>query len=605
MNSNVQKSIRWIIIILAIITFSAGMARLIETDFGKVDVSDVHISDSTGEILAAKLYRPVTASAENKLPGVINIHGYQNDKLVDDSFSIELSRRGFVVISPDAIGHGDSSGGLSVSGVLGDPNYTGSTQDIYLYLKNLPYVDSSNIGSMGHSMGAIFTERLGGLNPQIKALNIQCGFPGNPKLKNVLLTQSRYDEFSFFREGLFTVDTLPTNKNRMDSFGVKNPVEWDTTYGNFSDGTARRAALINMEHHLLPLMNKSVAEGVNWMELALKGKAGPLDPTSQVFMWKEIFGLITLLSALFLLLPLTNLFLATPFFASVSQPLPGRYSANKSSFWRFATINTIIAGVTYPLLTQFGALSDKVQGVLPWFKLQVGNGVFLWLVANIIICAILFTIWYRGVREKEKITMYDMGVSFDKEKTVLNWKILGKTLLLGAILFTIVYLLEGFFQWALGQEFRFVWPYMRQFASPERFGLFILYFIPAFIFFLVNGGLFLFGQIRQKELSTPNKTQWMWWLKILFAFLAGLFVVWMFQYLPWYVANAGPGFELIGLPQFSAMWPLMLQVYIPEFAVLLFLHVWFYRRTGRIYLGALMIAGLMMWFLAAGSIIGL
>lgn len=605
MNTKIRKSVNWIIICLVIITLAAGMARLIETDFGKVKVSTIYISDPDGVIISAKLYRPVSASAENLLPAVVNIHGYQNDKLTDDSYSIELSRRGFVVVAPDVIGHGDSGGGLNTGAMLGDPTYTGGIESVYLYVKSLPYVDAKNVGIMGHSMGAIITQTLGTLNPEINALNMQCGMPGTPAERNVLLTQSRYDEFSIFREGQFTVDNLPSNANRMSAFSMTTPVQWDTTYGNFADGTARRAELIQMEHHLQPLQNKAVAAGVSWMNQALQKGAPILDPTQQVFMWKEFFGLITLLTALFMLLPLTNLFLALPFFASVSQPLPNRYSAKKGNWWLFATINTVIAGVTYPIFTQFGALSDKVEAVLPWFKLQVGNGVFLWLVVNIVICAVLFFFWYRGAHKKQNVTMYDMGVSFDKEKTVFDWKILGKTLLLGAILFAILYALEGVFQWALGQEFRFVWPYMRQFSDPQRVGLFFLYLIPAFIFFLVNGGLFLFGQIRQKELATANKTQWMWWLKVLFAFLAGLFVVWAIQYIPWYVFNAGPGFELMGLPQFSAMWPLMLQVYIPEFIILLFLLVWFYRRTGKIYLGALMVSSLMIWFLAAGSIVAL
>ena len=51
--------------------------------------------------------------------------------------------------------------------------------------------------------------------------------------------------------------------------------------------------------------------------------------------------------------------------------------------------------------------------------------------------------------------MCDMGVSFDKKTTRIDWGIIGKTVLLGAILFLWIYLLEGFFQWALGQEFRF------------------------------------------------------------------------------------------------------------------------------------------------------
>ena len=439
----------------------------------------------------------------------------------------------------------------------------------------------------------------------MKSLNMQCGFAGTPALRNVLLSQARYDEFAFFREGQFISDNLLSSKARMDAFGVSVPMQWDTTYGNFADGSARRTAWIQMEHHFLPLNQKAVAEGVSWMNQTLNGGKTIIEPTKQVFMWKELCGLVTLLTALLLLLPLTNILLSTSYFAPVAQKLPTRYAASKGKWWVFATVNTLIAGITYPILTQFGALGDKLQPILPWFKLQVGNGVILWMVVNSIIGAFSFFLWYRGAHKKHNVTMYDMGVSFDTEKTVFDWKILGKTVLLGAILISALYLLEGIFQWALGQEFRFVWPYMRQFPNLERFGLFILYMIPALIFFLINGGLFLFGQIRQKELSSPAKTQLVWWLKTLFAFLVGLALVWMVQYIPWYLFNAGPGFELLGLPQFSAMWPLMLQVYIPEFAILLFLHVWFYRRTGRVYLGAIMFSALMMWFLAAGSVVGL
>jgi hypothetical protein len=337
----------------------------------------------------------------------------------------------------------------------------------------------------------------------------------------------------------------------------------------------------------------------------LKGGVGNLDANKQVFWWKEIFGLITLLAALFLLIPLTNVLLATKFFAPVAQPMPTRYVASKGNWWLFATINFLIGGISYPIFTQWSALSDKYEAIFPWLKLQVGNGVFVWLLFNAVICAILFAIWYRGAKKKQNVTLYDMGATFDEQKSILDWKIIGKTALMGGVLFLALYLLEGFFQVMLGQEFRFVWPYMRQFANAERVGLFFLYMIPALLFWLINGGLFLFGQIHQKEAATPAKTQWLWWIKACFAFLTGLLLIWLIQYIPWYLFNAGPGFELMGMPQFSALWPLMLQVYIPEFMILIWLLVWFYRRTGKIYLGALVVASMMIWFLAAGSIVSI
>lgn len=605
MDPKVKKSFNWLIICIVIITLAAGMARLIETDFGKVDVSNIHITDENGDVVVARLYRPKTASAASPLPAVINIHGYQNDKLTNDSMAIELSRRGFVVISPDMIGHGDSDPTFNIGAIFTGQS-TAGMQSIYQYVKTLPYVDATNIGVMGHSLGAIMTQTLGLINPDIKSLNPQCGYAGTPDLKNLLLTQARYDEFSVFREGLLTVDSLPTNEARIAAFGLTaGPVEWDTMYGSFEDGSARKAALVQMEHHFLPLTHKAVAEAVSWMEQSLKGGVGALDANNQVFWWKEIFGLITLLTAILMLLPLTNLLLATKFFAPVAQPMPNRYVAKKSNWWLYATINMLIGGITYPIFTQWSALSDKYEAIFPWLKLQVGNGVFAWLLVNAVICLILFALWYRGAHKKQNITMYDMGVSFDEKKTVVDWTIIGKTVLLGFILFMALYLLEGFFQVVFGQEFRFVWPYMRQFANAERVGLFFLYMIPALAFFLINGGVFLFGQIHQKEASSPAKTQWLWWIKVCFAFLTGLLIVWLIQYMPWYLSNAGPGFELLGLPQFSALWPLMLQVYIPEFMILLWLHVWFYRRTGKIYLGALVVASLMIWFLAAGSVVAI
>ncbi len=147
---------------------------------------------------------------------------------------------------------------------------------------------------------------------------------------------------------------------------------------------------------------------------------------------------------------------------------------------------------------------------------------------------------------------------------------------------------------------------MRQFSSPQRVGLFLVYLIPALVFFLINGGVFLFGQARQPESSTSGKSLWIWWLKNLYAGLMGLFLVWALQYIPWMVAGTGPFWPLtgtVGAP--FAIWVLMLWVYIPEFVVLLFMLTWFFRRTGRIYLGALIVSMLAIWFLSAGSVIGI
>jgi pimeloyl-ACP methyl ester carboxylesterase len=604
--SHVRRQVYGLITCVAVIAIAAVMADMIEHNFGKVDIQTVAIKDPSGAILAGKIYRPEEASATNKMPAVLNLHGYQNDKDVNAPFSIELARRGFVVLALDAIGHGDSGGSVDTSLIFADPSYTVGTNTGYVYLKTLSYVDATRIGVMGHSMGAINAMFIALANPDHRALDFVAGTAGMPNLHNLLLTQARYDEFTAFRENLPRTEDLTSNPARIQAFGLTEPYQWDTTYGSFADGTARRAAYVNMEHHLLPMTNKAVAEAVDWMRLALKdGQTDKywIEPTNQVFMWKEVFGLVTLVVTMVSLIPLTNLLLATTYFAPVAQPMPKRYVPSTRTWWIFATVNALIGGLLYPWLTSMAGLDDKVQALIPWARMPMGNGLFLWYLVNAIVCGVLFFVWYRTSARKAGVTMHDMGVSFDENKTRLDWGILGKTLLLGVVLFAWMYVLEAIFQWTLGQEFRFTWPFMRQFSSLGRVGYFVWYLLPALAFFLINGGVFLFGQARQPEQSTAARTQWLWWLKNVYAGLFGLALVWAFQYVPWFFFGSGPGFEAVGLPQFSQMWPLMLFVYIPLFAVLLFFLTWFYRRTGRIYLGALMISSLAIWFLTAGTLI--
>ncbi len=610
MKIDVRKNLIFLIVMVVVISLSAVMADQIESSFGKVDVSIVEIEDPDGNIIVAKLFRPKEATAENPLPAVLNMHGYQNDKDVQGPFSIELARRGFVVLAPDALGHGDSLGGLNLGGWFADPTYVMGNETALAWLIEQPFVDAEHIGVTGHSMGGMNAVKLPALFPEnVKAVVQQASSPGSPELPNLLMLQARYDEFVGFRENQFRTEELTSSETRLAALGLEGPVEWDTTYGSFEDGTARRMAYINMDHHLLPLMNKSVAEAADWFRLALKGGEGGsmwIDPTKQVFMLKELFGFITLLGTLVTLVPATNLLLSTNFFAPVVQPIPNRYTAGKKDWWKLATINMLIGGILYPLTTQYGGIATKIETWFPWAKMEMANGVAAFFLANAVVALVLFIFWFRD-KKKEGVTLYDMGVTYGEEENKMNWGILGKTILLAVILFLWMYLFSGLFQITIGQEFRFAWPYMRLFSSGQRIGFFFIYLIPALLFFLINGGLFLFGQARMKEYETPAKTQWMWWLKVVYAMVTGLFLVWCFQYLPWFLGGAGPGFETItffqmDLSQFTSMWPLMLFVYVPEFIILFWFHTWFFRKTGKIYLGALVIASIATWFMTAGSI---
>lgn len=381
MKTSVRKHVYWLIACVVIIAFSAIMSSAVKHDFGKVDIQSVRIVDESGEVVAGNLFRPKMATPQNKMPAVLSMSGYQNDKDATNSFSIELARRGFVVLAVDFLGHGDSGGNVQlIRFMFGKPEdtYSIGMNTAYQYLKSLSFVDASNVGLMGHSMGGVAAQKVAAMNPDHRAIDpyatLLIGIPG---LKNYLHTMARFDEFDLFREMKLRTEGLVNDPKFVGRFGLTAPIKWDTTYGDFSQGTARRMALINMDHHFTPMTNKAVAEAVDWMRLALKGgkkDASWIEPTSQIFKWKEFFGFITLILTMLSLIPLTNILLATNFFGPVAQPVPNRYVPGKGTWWAFATINALIGAILYPPLTALVFPVDKVLAILPFMKLQMGMG---------------------------------------------------------------------------------------------------------------------------------------------------------------------------------------------------------------------------------------
>jgi pimeloyl-ACP methyl ester carboxylesterase len=591
MKTEMKKQVRVLAGIVALICIFAILAFALERDFGRVDVQSIRIVDPSGYTLSGKLFRPIKATPENKMPGILNLHGGANDRNSQDGFSIELARRGFVVLAIDGLGHGNSGGGYQVMRVFTDPSYTFGQGIGYEYLRTLPFVDLNNMGIIGHSMGGGNSLKIANMYPEIKAIASVDGGFGTPAHKNVLFIQPRLCDMSSTMAGLVTVDPK--------AFGLSSPVEWGKTYGNFADGTARRAVLISLNHHCMTLHPKAISEVVDWFHksLTLNTDAVWIDSSRHTYMLKEICTLLALLLTLVSLAPLTNILLATEYFKSVAQPMPKKYAASKGSWWLFATINALVGGGLYLVITPKGGA--WVSKVFPYLNMLRASGLALWFLVRAVVGFVIVLIWYKTAGKKAGLTTYDIGLSFDEQKTRIDWRIIGKTALMGLILFFWMYTLTGISQWALGQEFRFGWPFMKLFSNFKRFLLFIIFLIPVLVYFVVNGGFIMFGQLKQKECSSPAKTQFVWWVKVLYAGLFGIFIVWFLQYVPWMIAGTGPFFPQ-SLDKNWAVYPLLLWMYIPEYAVLMFWLTWFYRRTGRVFLGSLIVASLVVWFMAAG-----
>ena len=365
------------------------------------------------------------------------------------------------------------------------------------------------------------------------------------------------------------------------------------------DGSARRVALIDTVHPGVTHHPAAVAETVAWMLTALEpAPVGPsaLAPDDQRYMWKEWAMLLAMLATLASVLPLADLLMAGRFFRGVGQPPVPSPVVSRGGWWGLAVVNALIAGVTYPLFTRLGGLSDLIGA--RFFGCACRSATALWHGSS----STSSSKWRCSGGGSEP-----KGAARGRRSAASGWGPASERSAPQS--FLPLCCSAGCTRWKafrsvrLGIEFRFLWPMMRQF-SLERFGQFWIYLPAAVVFFALNGGVLLFGQARQKGYSTPARTQAMWWASNSVFALLGLVAVWAVQYVPYRFFGTAPGFEAIGLAQFGELWPLMLFAYIPIFTVLVFMLTWFYRRTGRVYLGALLVGAVATWFTAAGSVLG-
>ena len=138
------------IICLVVLFGAAFLASQTQKGFGRISVSNVTYINYNGIVIRAKLLRPQSATPSNPGPGIVYVHGYQNNRETSDAYCIELARRGIIVLEIDAIGRGNSG----IPGKLDDPDFdpTWGGRTSLAYLKKLPFVDNQKIGLMGHSL---------------------------------------------------------------------------------------------------------------------------------------------------------------------------------------------------------------------------------------------------------------------------------------------------------------------------------------------------------------------------------------------------------------------------------------------------------------------
>ncbi len=106
MRSKTVKACIGLVLCVAGVFLCMFLANRIQTGDGTIRVTEGVIEANELGRIAYKLYTPATATEADKAPGVLLLHGYQNDHETCAAYAIELARRGAVVMAIDEFGHG-------------------------------------------------------------------------------------------------------------------------------------------------------------------------------------------------------------------------------------------------------------------------------------------------------------------------------------------------------------------------------------------------------------------------------------------------------------------------------------------------------------------
>lgn len=110
------------VISLVLVFVFMGIAAGFNSNWGRVKITDIYYPNSDGTMIHAQLFVPEGTSSANPAPAILNMHGGSDYLQMVGNYSIELARRGYVVLSVDAYGSGGSD---YVSGVASNAGGSG------------------------------------------------------------------------------------------------------------------------------------------------------------------------------------------------------------------------------------------------------------------------------------------------------------------------------------------------------------------------------------------------------------------------------------------------------------------------------------------------
>lgn len=614
----------------------------------------------------ADIYRPKNASAENPVPLIMVAPGIQRTKETQSSFCIELVRRGYGVICLDPYGQGESTPSYESQSATREGYGLFHWMD-YMYTEEgkeyFDWVDYSRVGATGHSAGGNGAQKLAEREGKIandtrQPSRLQAvyitgyirGWNWVTSQCNIGISYSSKDEGAYQNETALKKAEIQAKKDRGETLTEKE--EWWLSIGNADLRYAPEAieivnyqlnrngensideveigaaygnpytytyAQINNEkclHALQPYDTDTLANMVGFFGYVFEnadenGLQNGLNDRSHAWIWKELGGGMMLAGGFVFIMALFVLLLNTKAFASLKKPIPERTGDQKIKgriiFWISFAISAVIACLLYMVAVQKSVewFPDAAGSVQTWFFPQrFTNAIMIWAVANGLIgVAIFFITWgleyaIDYFRAKKGGAELLQGVHASYKGKLDPLKLKGsdfwKTPLLAGILILSFFALDGLAYAIFHADMRFLLLSARFTLNPKAILAMAMYLPFFFIFYMSNS-------LRVNCSMRPSN--WPEWLSQIISVLGntlGLVAIIVIQYIGFgstgvigYTGSVGPQWLFVN----------MLFSIVPMMAALPLLNRYFFNKSGRAWIGAMVVCAIFIIMTGSGTTI--
>ena len=566
---------RWSLAIAGVLLILAGglLAHLTQTA-GGIRIQDVRFKGAKGNTMSALLYIPANATPQIPAPGILAIHGYINSRETQDGFAIEFARRGYVVLALDQTGHGYSDPPAFANG-FGGP-------DGLAYLRSLDFVDKTNIGLEGHSMGGWTVLAAATAMPNdYKSMVLEGSSTGKPFAadgtptwpRNTALVFAQYEEFSTLMWGVDRARDVTRSPKLWAMFGTSGPVEPGKVYGDITQGTARVLYTPAITHPAEHISHEAIGYSLDWFAKTLKGGT-PLPADDQIWLRKELGTLVALLGFIALLIGAFDALLEAPMYSRLRLPeiADGTMPAHSAAVGRRWIIAFILSALI-PVLTYYPAFALAGSFVKPsaWLPQGITNQIMVWAVINGLITLALMPF---APKRSSRAGIVSQSVVIAVSTVAIGYA----ALWLADLAFKI--------------DFRF-WIVALKLMSAKQAMIFLIYLVPFTAFFVVA------FHVLHRNFSTMAAGRAGLYLTNILALTLGFIVLLVLQYGALWLT--GKLFNPLPDPGFVPLSTIVAIQFVPLLAICAVVATFTWRRTGSSLPGALICGLFVTWYVVAGT----